>query len=1070
MKEKLLYLILLGLVIVNYSFAQTRTISGKVTAQDDGLPLPGATVTVKGTSTGVQTGSDGTYRISLPNGSGTLVFNFIGFASKEVAVTNQEVVNVVLSTDTRALTEVVVTALGITRQEKTLGYSATTVRSDDLTAAKNVNVMSGVQGKVAGVAISNAGAAGGSTKVIIRGVSSFNGGNNPLYVVDGVPINNTARTNTYTGGLETRQFERSLDFGNQADDINPEDVESVTILKGASATALYGSRAAHGVVMVTTKSGKLNQKLQVVYTGAYNNSNVLRVPQTQNMFGQGWPFFDNIENGSWGPKLSGRVQDWGAPVDGVSRQKAYSYVENNVRDFYDTGNDFTNSISLSGGGANNSFAFTYSNTGQNGVVPTDADKFSRNNFSLRGNSKYGKFESNYSLNYVRRDMNMVFSGQGTSDGGATLYQELLQIPVDIPLSQLKDYRNVYNNEDNYFTAYAENPYFILDQNGAALKDDRVFGKLDFSYGIARGLKAVARIGGDFANARIDDHGAVVKFSPGSYSANGGKTGTTGRYSESYRKDNQIDANLLLQGDYNLTSDISLGGVLGYNYNQRGYTYLTSSVSSLDVPEWYSLANTSGSIVSDSYLSKRRLMAGYGSLDFGFKDFWFVNLSLRNDWSSTLPKDNRSYFYSGINTSLVVTDWFKNLQNDKLSFLKLRGAWGQTGTDADPYLTRTNFITAKPQLPFGDVTFPIGGIAGVTESNNQGNQVLKPEITTEFEVGLDTRWFNSRVGLDLSFYNRKTKDQIISANFPAESGYSFRTLNVGNIQNRGFEAQLSLVPVKTRDFRWELATNFTTNKSKVLSLYGGAQELLITSAYSVDYVARVGEPLGIFRVPALEVVQSGPFAGKTVVAANGFQKINNNAKDDLGTSNPDFIMGFNNSLSYKNFSLGAVVDWRKGGKFYSYTKQLSTFVGNDPQTTFNQREPFLVPNSVKEVVTGGLTFYVENNIGIPATSIYGYWYGNTNQYMYRNYVIDRDYVKLRELVFTYSLPKALVTRAKLSKVDFSLIGRNLLLFTPKSNNVIDPEGTNYGNDITSEFGEFGTGPTMRTYGASLKVTF
>ncbi|MGB4776514.1 MAG: SusC/RagA family TonB-linked outer membrane protein [Daejeonella sp.] len=1066
--KKLLQSLFLLLFVTSMAIAQERTVTGKVSAADDGLPLPGVSVKVKGTTIGSITNADGNYSINVPTDEETLVFSYVGYIQKEASIGSKAQVDITLGVDTKQLNEVVVTALGLSKQEKTLGYSATTVKANELTSGKNANVMSGIQGKVAGVVISNAGAPGASTKVIIRGVSSFSGGNNPLYIVDGVPINNTTLTNDFTGGAA--QFSRSVDFGNQANDINPDDVESVTILKGASATALYGSRAAHGVVMVTTKKGQMNQKMRITYTGAVNFSNVLRTPQTQNVFGQGWPLQAYEENGSWGPKLTGLTRDWGTEVDGVRLTKPYAYVENNIRDFFETGSDIQNSVSISGGGANNSFVFSYSHTGQNGVVPSDADKFSRNNFSFRGNSKYGKFESNYSVNYIRRDVRSVFAGQGTSDGGATVYQELIQIPVDVPIKQLKDYKNIYNNADNYFTAYADNPYFVVNENGTQLRDDRVFGKLELSYEVLKNTKLIGRLGGDFNNTNISDWGAVVSFSPGSFAEQWEKAPTVGRYGENYRKDSQIDANLLLQGNYKLNTDISLGGVIGTNFNQRDFNYLDSYVSGLNVENWYSLQNTSSTPVTASILNQRRLMAAFGNLDFGFRDYWFVNVSLRNDWSSTLPKDNRSYFYWGANSSLVLTDLFKEIQTDKLNFLKLRAAWGQTGNDAAPYRVNTSFIPSQPTLGFGNIFLPLGGVAGLTESNNKGNPILRPEITTEWELGLDTRWFNSRIGLDVSYYNRETKDQIIRATVPAETGYTTRTLNIGNIQNTGIEARLSLVPVKTSNFKWEFATNFTKNNSKVLKLYGDAKEIIIQNAYSVDYVAEVGKPLGIYRVPAIQYVESGPMIGKTVVQANGIEKINPNIKEEVGTSNPDFILGFTNGFTYKSISLNAVVDWRKGGKFYSYTKQLNNFVGNSTETTFNERQPFLVPNSVKEVVTNGVVTYVENNVAIPFASVYSYWNSTTNPSKFKDFILDRDYVKLREVVLTYSLPKTLVSKAKLSGIDVSLIGRNLLLFTPKSNNFLDPEGTNYGNDIGSEFGEFAAGPTMRSFGASLKVSF
>ncbi|KAA5548576.1 SusC/RagA family TonB-linked outer membrane protein [Adhaeribacter rhizoryzae] len=1070
--KKILLLSLFLLTMLSWeAAAQARTITGRVTDATNNEGLPGVTVLVKGTQAGTATDVSGNYSINVPEGGTTLVFSFVGYTTTERIIGNATTININLGTDARQLNEVVVTALGIAREEKTLGYAASTIKSEDVTQARPNNVMSGIQGKVPGVAISSSGSPGASTKVIIRGVSSFTGGNNPLYVVDGVPINNINYNNANTGS-NVNQSTRAVDFGNQANDINPEDVESVTVLKGASATALYGSRAAHGVIMITTKRGKLNDRVRVSYSGAYTASNVLRTVQTQNVFGQGWPLYDPHENGSWGPRLDGVVRTWGAEVDGEARRKPFAYAKDNTRNFFETGSEVQNSVTVSGGGQNNAFAFSYANTNQNGAVPTDVDKYTRNNFSFRGNSNYGKFTSDYNIAYTRRDVSAIFTGQGTSDGGATVFQEIQQIPVDVPISQLKDLNNPYNTPDNYFTVYAENPYFVINNNKTTMQEDRVFGKLELGYEVFKGTKAIVRAGGDFNNARFYDQGARITYTPGSYGKLGGQTDVPGRYGETTRRDQQLDMSALLQGNYTLNEDITLGGIVGGNYNSRSYNTLTSYVTGLNVPEWYSLQNTSGTPVTESFKNERALLAAFGNIDFGFRDYWFVNLSLRNDWSSTLPKGNNSYFYWGANTSLVLSELLPNFQSDRLSFLKVRGAWGKTGNDAAPYLVNSTYPATQISLGFGNIYLPVGGVAGQTQSNNQGNQTLRPEITREWELGLDTRWFESRVGLDVSYYDRQTKDQIVSATVAPETGFTTQTRNIGNIANRGVEARLSLIPVKTDNFQWEFATNFTKNKSEVLSLYGDAKEFLITSVYSVDYVAEVGQPLGTFKVPAFRTVQSGPMAGKVIVQSNGVEATDATLKETVGTSNPDFILGFSNGFTYKGISLNAVVDWRKGGQFYSYTKQLNNFVGNSTETTYNYRQPFVVPNSVKEILPttpGGEVTYVENDIPVPYTSVYNYW-SNASPARFHNFILDRDYVKLREVVLSYNLPVSLVSKAKMSGASISLIGRNLLLFTPKSNNFVDPEATNYGNDISSELGEFAAFPTMRNYGVSLRVTF
>jgi len=1056
MKHKLLSIFVGSMILTSVAFAQEKKVSGRVTGAD-GKPLAGVTIAVQGSNVATQTDANGNYSLSVPTGK-VIVFRSVGFADKTLIVKEgQSAFNVTLDDSDNALEEVVVTAMGVSKQSKALGYAASTIKAEDITAANNMNAMTGLQGKMAGVSISNSGTTGGSTKVIIRGVSSLTA-NNPLYVVDGVPISNGYQADV--------NFSRSVDLGNQANDINPDDIESMTVLKGASATALYGSRAAHGVVMITTKKGKLGQKFEVTYTGAINASKVLKVPQTQNVFGQGWPNFDYLENGSWGPKLDGIERPWGSEVDGVRQTKPYAYVKDNIRNFYETGLDATNTLSLSGGGEKSSYMFSYGNFYQHGVLPGHPDKLKRNNFSFRGNTNLDKFSFNYGVNYVRRDLNAVYQGQGTSDGGDVTFQELIQIPVDINISSLKDYNNKYNNYDNYFTAYASNPYKALLDNGSRLQDDRFYGNIDLSYKILPWLTAVGKLGGDFANTRTIDFAQKITYTPGSPSDENGKAPVTGRYGENYRKTNQLDATFMFRADKNVTEDINLSGSLGYNYNQRGYSYLDAYVSGLNVPGWYSIKNTSEAPIVNNVFVRQRLMGLFADATFGYKNYWFVNGSFRSDWSSTLPVKNNNYIYGGINTSLILTDAFEELKSDNFNYLKLRAAWGKTGADAGAYLTENYYQSSQVGLGFGNTILPLGGVAGLQHAKTLGNEDLKPEITTEIEFGAEMRFLKNRISLDASYYSRKTVDQIFAINLSPETGYTRRTRNMGDIRNKGFEIGLNATPLKYNDFQWDLGVNFTKNTSKVMALYDDTKETLIENAYSVDFVAEIGQPLGVYKVPQVMVLKDGEFAGKTVVNSAGIPITEPNVKRTIGKYEPDFQMGFTTKFRYKDWSLGGVLDWRKGGFFYSYTAQLNYFVGNATETTFNERQPWLVPNSVKQLANGN---YVENDIQISVNNQYAYWYSNTNNSMYDRAVLKRDFIKLRELVLTYSLPKSILG-SKIKGVDFSLVGRNLFLWTPKSNNFVDPEATNYGNDISSNFGEFAAGPTFKSYGGSVRLRF
>jgi len=1066
MNKNLLSFLVGSMMMSSVAFAQDKRVSGRVTAAD-GKPLAGVTVAVQGSNTTAQTDQNGNYTLSVPVGK-VLVFRSLGFAEKTLIVKEgQSGFNVMLEGSNKALEEVVVTAMGMSKQSKALGYAATTVKANDIVAANNMNAMTGLQGKVAGVSISNSGTTGGSTKVIIRGVSSFSA-NNPLYVVDGVPINNSfqAKVESNSGYQAKIESTRSIDLGNAANDINPDDIESMTILKGASATALYGSRAAHGVIMITTKKGKLGQHLSVTYNGAINVSNVLMVPQTQHLFGQGWPDFDAAENGSWGPKLDGIERPWGSAIDGVRQTKPFSYVKDNIKKFYVSGLDATNTLSISGGGERSSYLFSYGNFYQHGVLPGHPDKLKRNNFSFRGNTNLDRFAFNYGVNYVRRDLNAIFQGQGSADGGKTTFQELIQTPVDIDILAMADYNNPYYNYDNYFTPYSSNPYKALLDNGTKLQEDRVYGNIDFSYKILPWLTAVGKLGGDFGSINTRDFSQRITYTPGSTSAVHKKAIITGRYGENYRKANQIDATLMFKAEKSFNETLNLSANVGYNFNQQGFSYLDSYISGLNIPGWYSLKNTSGTPVVENIFLRQRLMGLFADATLSYRNYWFLNASFRSDWSSTLPIKHNNYKYGGINTALILTDAFGELKSDLFNFIKLRAAWGKTGNDASPYRVQNTYASSRLGLGFGDIVLPLKGTAGLQHGKLLGNDNLKPEITTEFEFGTEMKLLNNRIGLDISYYNRKTVDQIYSSALPPESGFTTRTQNIGDIRNTGVEIGLNATPLKMKDFQWDLGINFTKNNSKVVKLWDDVKEFNIYSAYMVDFVALIGQPLGVFKVPEVMAVKDGEHAGKVVVnATNGIPLTEPNSKRTVGKYEPDFVVGFNTKFTYKDWSLAGVLDWRKGGFFYSYTAQLNYFVGNAVETMYNERQPWLIPNSVKQVGDQ----YVENDVQISVNNINNYWNPSSTNFMYDRAVLKRDFVKLREVVLTYSLPKSILG-SNIKGLDFSLVGRNLFLWTPKNNNFVDPESTNYGNDIISNFGEFAAGPTFRSYGGSVRVRF
>ena len=1035
------------------ALAQT-TVTGTVVSQEDGEPVIGASVRIVGTKTGTATDTDGNFTLPVASKDAVLEISYIGMQTKTVKASAK--MKVVLTSDSRNLDEVVVTALGMKRSEKTLGYAASTANASDLTVAKSGSLMSGLQGKMAGVQISGGGVTGTSQKVVIRGISSVSS-NNPLYIVDGVPINNE------------REGDNAVDFGSGAGDINPEDIETVTVLKGASATALYGSRAANGVVMITTKKPEGSKKASVTYDGSLTFTDVLRVPMTQNLFGQGWGSWSNEENGSWGPRLDGRTHWYGSTglSNGELLTKQFSYVKDNIRNFYKTGSEWNNNVSLRYGDDKVGISASYGNVNSNGIMPNNADTYNRHTFSLRGYANINKFHLDMSMNYVRKDMRR----------SRNMYMELLQGASDVDFSQMKDYNLEQNNTDNYYTLYAVNPYYMVDNFYSTYQDDRIYGKLELGYDITKEIKLIGRIGGDFTNAKTQRYEPRIIYTEGSYQAvgNGTTVGEQGYYNKYRYQYGQIDASVLLSGNHTF-GDFNVGATVGWNYNQRTYDNVGGYNEQLDIQGWNSLSNTSSYSITDEDSWKRRLFGLLGQVEVGYKDWAFLNLSARNDWSSTLPKGQNSFFYGGANVSVLLNQALPCLKEVKaIDLLKIRAAIGQTGNDANVYMTNSYYIPAQ----YYDTYLPISGISGLTEYNRLPNTNLKPEITTEYELGLSGTFFGNRLSFDVAYYDRITKNQIISATLAPETGYTSNTRNVGKLQNKGIEAMINVTPIRTKDWEWSVGATFSKNWSKVIELWDGLDEYTINvgtsgggtySSYrGVSYVLKVGEPIGIFKLPATKTVtdKSSPYYGYRIVNTNGFLQSSDTEYEYLGSSQPKFVMGFTTKLKWKNFQLNATGDWHNGGLMYSSTSYITHFNGNSTETVFNERDAFIYKNSVK-LVNGE---YVENNIPVKSNQM-NYAQGNYsyNPEVRKQFILDRSYFKLRELALSYDFPKNITNALHMQKLSFSLVGHNLFLITPKGQNYVDPESSNFGNDIGSEFGETMGTVSTRNYGFNIKVVF
>ena len=1055
MKKRLTMFMACLFLAMGTALAQTK-VTGIVVSQEDNQPVVGVSVLVVGTSTGTVTGADGRFSLTVPEGKTQLRFTYVGMETLEVSARPQ--MRIVLRNDETSIDEIVVTAMGIKRSAKALGYSATAVDGGDIAASRTADVMSALQGKVAGVSISAAaGDPGSSNSVIIRGISSLGGTNQPLYVIDGVPMNNSA---VYSNdGLNS-----GYDFGNGANAVNPDDVESMTILKGAAATALYGSRAANGVILITTKSGKQQTKgLGIEYNGGLQWESVMRLPQMQNEFGMGWNGDKtDDENGSWGPRFDGATLKYGTVYNNSQQIKSYLPIEDNMKDFFDTGFRYSNSVSFNGATDKSDYFVSFSQIKDDGIIPTSADSYRKYTFSGRGSHKINNLTFSSSMNYAYQKNNFVQTGQGFEN----MYNSIMQTPRDIAIAELKDLDNPFNTPGYYYTPYSVmNPYYILNNHLNENESERFYGKFQADYDFLKWFKLTYRIGLDTSTAHhhtgMPNYAALFPDTPNWDSELSSETGYTARRTTRRREINQ---DVMLT--FNMpVDDFNINAVAGFNGNERSLNYLYSKVTNLTIPTYFNITNSAEIPTTSEYQWKRRLYGIYGQAELAWKNMLYLTLTARNDWSSTLPKENRSFFYPGVTASWIFSEMTKE-QAPWLSFGKARVAWGKTGNDADVYMTDPYYTQGSfNSSGWADSKFPFSktGTNAYTVGNVLGSATLSPEMTTELEFGIQLAFLQNRISLDATYYNRTSDKQITQLSVDAASGYTAQNVNLGKIRNRGIELLVTLVPIRTKDFEWSLTWNYTKNNNKVLklpeemngraSIYGFNGG---TGLYAIE-----GEEMGIFEAYVAKTNDQG----QIIVDKNGLPQ-NTDEMVKIGSINYDYMMGIGNSLRYKDFTLSFDFDIRQGGLMFSRTHDITYFTGNAIQTAYNDRNPFVVPNSV---IDNGDGTYSENNIPLYGTTLYNYW-DNGADAMGSGSLISKSYVKLRQVIFGWDLPKAWIAKTFLTGVHLSVFGNNLLMWTPSGNTFIDPEASSFGNDLTGNFGEYSSNPSSRKFGFNVNVKF
>ncbi|GEO11651.1 SusC/RagA family TonB-linked outer membrane protein [Segetibacter aerophilus] len=1059
--------------------AQTRRITGRV-VDEAGQPVSGATVLVRGSSNGTSANENGDFSISAKTGD-VLVISGVGIPSTEAKVGSSSTITVSLSRQVQNLTEVVVsTAQGIKREKRSLGYAAPTVSNADLTRGQSTSALNALSGKVPGVNITGtAGAPGSSTRVVIRGGSSITGNNQPLMVVDGIPIDNT----NIAGGAGTRvgaipTYLASTDFGNRGNDIDPNDIESITVLKGPGATALYGSRASNGALIITTKSGKGNQnkKNEVTFSSGIGFSSILKLPELQNQYGQGYtggngqPYNDVIENWSWGPKFTGVMTPWGQEINGVAQQRPYSAVENNVKDFFEVGKNFTNSVSFAGGSEKSTFFLSLNALNSDGVMPTNRDKYNRYSVRFNGNTQLSnKFRAGLSVNYSRITSDLVGGGQGNG----SVFNNVLQTPRNIPLTELKDLSNPYNSIGGifdangnelfgYYGAYTVNPYYLLNNFHNKNDVDRIIGNFTISYKPTEWLDITERFGGDIYSDRRREMEPKYNLIAAD-NTSGNYTGQTkisaGRYYEANYNINDITHDLMVTARKDFTKDLNASLLVGHNVRLRTVNQFdaeTNSASGLVIPGYYNLANSNGPVVTANDYSTRRLVGLYADFNLGYKNFLFLGATARNDWSSTLPVANNSFFYPGVSGSFVFSELLKNTGiNNWLNYGKLRSSWAQVGNDAAPYQLESYYGKTTINGGFGTTVFPLGTVPGYTLGNQIGSPDLKPEITTAFEVGTELAFLKSRISVDFSYYQNNSKNQILAVPIPSSTGFTSRISNIGLVKNNGIELGVRGTPVKTASgFTWELYGTYTRNRNEVSNL--DVEQIVIGGFSGMSIVAANGRPYGNFY--GRDLLRDD--LGRVIVSrTTGIPQLTPTAIY-LGTYNPDYQASLGTNLSYKGLSLGVLFDTRQGGKFYSRTKDILDFVGAAAETADGDRAGYVFPNSVYTDASGKI---VENTDVKFTPEDY---YPNIID---GQHVLDASYIKLRELNLTYALPRATLARTPFGSASISLYGNNLWIKTAKENRYADPEINSAGATNTQGF-DFTAQPSVRNYGINLKVTF
>ncbi|TDE16478.1 SusC/RagA family TonB-linked outer membrane protein [Dyadobacter psychrotolerans] len=1058
------FLLIFFLLLTCQLHAQSVTVKGTITDSENKDPLPGVSVLIKGTTQGTATTTNGGYSIDVPKGA-VLTFSFIGYSAKEVTVGSETIIDVSLSPDTQILSEVTVTALGIKREKRALGYAVSDVGSENIANNGETNAIASIAGKVAGVSISSTTAgATGSSRVVIRGIRELQGSNQPLYVIDGVPaVNGNIGSASQWGGF---------DLGDGLSDINPNDIESISVLKGSAAAALYGSRALNGVILITTKSGKANKGIGIELNSSFTIDQIsTRMDERQKVYGQGNdgvfptdPLQSRNITSNWGPKFT----DFETITQADGTVRPYKYMDDNIQDFFRAGKTSMNTIAVSGGKDDNTVRLSYSNIANSDIVPKSG--YDKNIFAIRATSKItNNLTVDTKINYMTEK---VRNRPALTDEVNNIGNGLLGLAANFDQAWLQDYMNPDGTYKNYTgNIYRSNPYWTLNKTFNKSTKERAGGYINLTYKINSMFSLNLQAGTDFFSFNHENF--YDKYTP-AYDG--------GALNQLSMNTNETNFQGLLNFNKDLGKDFKISALAGANlmrYRSKG-----DNISATQIIEkgTANLVNFTEKLIQP-FDNRKEIQSVFASAQLSFREYLFLNLQGRNDWASTLPPQNNSFFYPSVDASFVITDAFK-IETPALSFAKLRASYGQVGSDFDPYKTTFAYSLTGRSLR----GFPMGEILGTSIPNAD----LKPQIKTSFELGTDIRLLHDRIGLDLTYYDEVTNDVLLDITVPETTGFNSASLNAAKLRNRGFEILLNTVPVKLNNgFQWDLSFNFARNVNEVVELSDLLETFTVAEARwaGATIIAEKGKPFGTIKGNGFLRDDNG---NRVFNSSNG-EPLPTTTPITLGNTLPDWTGGMITSVSFKGLQLKAALDVRVGGDIFSMTNMTmhmngshaNTEEGRDSWNSYQQdrqaaqraaaaagaeanlddpTSPYYVNRANRGFIGAGV-----NQEGAPNTipiSPAAYWQSIGNN-IPEPFIYDGGYIKLRDLGLNYTFSSSLLKKTPFKTVTFGVIGRNLWIISKNTPN-IDPE-SNYNNGNGQGF-EYGSLPGRKRYGFNLVVKF